>query len=142
MRAVASRLASMASRWAAAAATPVGDSPADRLAIDSVRRSLVRLTGAPTDYNALLDDIDDSVQVVCIGEPSHGTHEAYKIRALLTQRLIVERGFSAVVLESDFPSTSHLDAYIRGHLPPHTDSTEALDTAGFDRFPQWMWRNS
>ncbi|HEU5097432.1 MAG TPA: hypothetical protein VFU22_00190 [Roseiflexaceae bacterium] len=50
------------------------------------------LTGAATDYDGLLDLIGDA-RFVLIGEASHGTHEFYRQRALITRRLIVERDF-------------------------------------------------
>ena len=43
------------------------------------------------DYDRLLDEIGDA-RVVLIGEASHGTHDFYRERIRITQRLIEERG--------------------------------------------------
>ena len=53
----------------------------------------------------MLDLIGDA-RVVLLGEASHGTHEFYRERCRITQRLIEERGFTAVAIEGDWP-----DAY-------------------------------
>ena len=74
-----------------------------------------------------------------IGEASHGTHEFYRIRAEITKRLIVEKGFSAVAVEADWPDAYRVNRYVRG-TSDDADAAEAL--AGFRRFPQWMWRNA
>ena len=60
------------------------------------------LTGAPCDFDPVLDIVGDA-QVVLIGEASHGTHEFYRVRAEITKRLIRERGFEAVAVEGDWP---------------------------------------
>src|SRR5215213_10114638 len=96
------------------------------------------LTGAAADYNRLLDSIGDA-RFVLIGEASHGTHEFYRQRALITQRLIAERGFSAVAVEADWPDAYNINRYVRGS----GDGATAIDSlASFRRFPTWMWRNA
>src|ERR1700719_4279426 len=50
----------------------------------------------------LMDRISD-VRLVLLGEASHGTHEFYHQRAQITQRLIKEKGFTAVAVEADWP---------------------------------------
>lgn len=93
-------------------------------------------TGAPTDYIPLMDMIGEA-PVVAIGEASHGTHEFYATRAAITQHLIEEKGFKAVMIEGDFPAARLVDEYVRG-----ADMTPEAALAGFEgRFPQWMWRN-
>jgi erythromycin esterase-like protein len=96
------------------------------------------LSGASTDYDGLLDRIGSS-SVVLIGEASHGTHEFYRERALITRRLIEERGFHAVAVEADWPDAYRVNRYVRG-APDDADAEEAL--GGFRRFPTWMWRNA
>lgn len=44
--------------------------------------------------------------MVLIGEASHGTNEFYKERAELTKQLIMQKKFSCVAAEADWP-----DAY-------------------------------
>jgi erythromycin esterase-like protein len=96
-----------------------------------------RLTGSPRDYDPLLDSAGDG-RFVLLGEASHGTHEFYRERARITQRLISEKGFNTVVTEADWPDAYQINRFAHGRGP--ADAVEALD--GFRRFPQWMWRNA
>jgi len=96
------------------------------------------LTGAPEDYEPLLDLIGDA-RFVLLGEASHGTHEFYRERAQITKRLIHEQGFTAVAVEADWPDAYRVNRYVRG-VSDDTESVEAL--ANFKRFPTWMWRNA
>ena len=68
--------------------------------VDAVRFAARPLSGADDDYQALLELIGDA-HFVLLGEASHGTHEFYRERARITQRLIAEKGFSAVAIEGD-----------------------------------------
>ena len=89
-------------------------------------------------------DLDELVahsaraRIVCIGEASHGTHEFYRIRAGITQRLIAEHGFTAVAVEADWPDADRMNRYVRCRGRDR-GADQAL--GGFRRFPQWMWRN-
>ncbi|MBF6171924.1 erythromycin esterase family protein [Nocardia blacklockiae] len=74
-----------------------------------------------------------------VGEASHGTHEFYRWRALLTQRLITERGFSFVAVEGDWPDCARVDRAVRGGSGAPDDPREALLT--YVRWPTWMWAN-
>lgn len=103
-----------------------------------VRAHAQPLTGSREDYDPLLDLIGNA-HFVLLGEASHGTHEFYRERALITKRLIQERGFNAVAVEADWPDAARVDSYIKGRDEDH-DATEAL--RGFRRFPAWMWRNA
>ncbi len=96
------------------------------------------LSGAAEDYDGLLGLIGDA-HVVMLGEASHGTHEFYRERALITRRLIEEKGFGAVAVEADWPDAYRVNRYVRG-APEDGDAEEAL--RGFRRFPTWMWRNA
>jgi erythromycin esterase-like protein len=96
------------------------------------------LAGSANDYDPLLELIGDS-RLVLLGEASHGTHEFYRERALITRRLIEEKGFSGVAVEADWPDAYRVNRYVRG-APEDGDAEEAL--RGFQRFPTWMWRNA
>jgi erythromycin esterase-like protein/predicted phosphoribosyltransferase len=104
-----------------------------------IRASAKPLSGAPDDYDELLDLIGDDARIVLIGEASHGTHEFYKERARITRRLIEERGFTDVAIEGDFPDAYRVNRYVRG-VGKDARGIDAL--AGFQRFPLWMWRNA
>jgi erythromycin esterase-like protein len=61
------------------------------------------------------------------------------MRAEITQRLIRERGFSALAVEADWPDAIRVNRYVRG-LSEDATANEAL--SDFRRFPTWMWRNA
>ena len=105
--------------------------------IDAVRAAAIPLTAAD-DHHALLELIGDA-PFVLIGEASHGTHEFYRERARITQRLIEEKGFGAVAIEGDWPDAYRVNRFVRGR-GGDTFAVDAL--AGFKRFPTWMWRNA
>lgn len=80
-----------------------------------------------------------NAEVVLIGEATHGTHEFYQTRAKITERLIEEKGFHAVLAEADWPDAYRVNRFVRGL----GNDQEAVDALGdFKRFPTWMWRNS
>jgi erythromycin esterase-like protein/predicted phosphoribosyltransferase len=105
---------------------------------EAVREAAHRLTGADRDYDPLMALIGDA-RFVLLGEASHGTHEFYRERARITQRLIDEKGFTAVAVEADWPDAYRVNRYVRG-AGDDFDAVEAL--ADFRRFPRWMWRNT
>ncbi len=96
------------------------------------------LKGTADDYDPLLELIGDA-RFVLLGEASHGTHEFYRERARITQRLIMEKGFTAVAVEADWPDAYRVNRYVR-RQNDDADGKQAL--AGFQRFPTWMWRNT
>jgi erythromycin esterase-like protein len=96
------------------------------------------LGGSRRDYDALIEQVGDAA-VVLLGEASHGTHEFYRERALITRRLIEERGFQGVAVEADWPDAYRVNRYLHG-AGDDRDAEEAL--RGFRRFPTWMWRNA
>ena len=103
-----------------------------------VREVAEALSGAPEDYDPALKLVGDA-RLVLLGEASHGTHEFYRARAQITQRLITEKGFGAVAVEADWPDAYRVNRFVRGV----GDDAEAVDALeGFRRFPQWMWRNA
>ncbi|MCC6179404.1 MAG: erythromycin esterase family protein [Chloroflexi bacterium] len=106
--------------------------------VDLVRGAAILLSGADHEYDPLLDLIGDA-RFVLIGEASHGTDEFYRERARISRRLIVEKGFAAVVAEADWPDAYRVNCYVNGRGSDHS-ADEALD--GFRRWPTWMWRNT
>jgi erythromycin esterase-like protein/predicted phosphoribosyltransferase len=103
-----------------------------------IRARAIRLSGDPSQYDALLEGIGDA-RIVLLGEATHGTHEFYRERAFITRRLIAEKGFAAVAVEADWPDAYRINRYVRGSGADE-DAVQAL--AGFGRFPTWMWRNA
>jgi len=101
-------------------------------------RAIVPLTGDRSENDRLFESIGEA-PVVLIGEATHGTHEFYHARSELTKRLIVEKRFTAVCIEGDWPDAYRVNRYVRGA----NDDPEAVDSlGGFKRFPTWMWRNA
>jgi erythromycin esterase-like protein len=103
-----------------------------------IREAADPLVGSPDDFDPIIDIIGDA-RFVLIGEASHGTHEFYRIRAQISKVLIAQRGFNAVAAEADWPDAYRVNRFVRG-ASNDNDSVEAL--TGFQRFPQWMWRNA
>lgn len=87
-------------------------------------------------YAHILQEIGDA-QIVLLGEATHGTHEFYKARAEITQRLIEQKNFTAVTIEGDWPDAYQINRYVQ------TDEFRSIQEAlsSFDRFPTWMWQN-
>jgi erythromycin esterase-like protein len=110
----------------------------DSRLIDTLRSVARPLTGAARDYDELIARVGEA-RFVLVGEASHGTHEFYRERARITQRLIEEKGFGAVVVEADWPDAYRVNRFVRGR-EGDLEAVDALD--GFKRFPVWMWRNA
>jgi len=106
--------------------------------IDAVATAAHPLVGSMEDFDPILELVGDA-RLVLIGEATHGTHDFYRQRAQLTQRLILEKGFCAVAAEADWPDAYRVNRYVRG-IGKDTEAFEALDD--FKRFPAWMWRNA
>lgn len=110
----------------------------NRSPIQMIRQLARPFIGADADYDGLLETIGDA-SVVVLGAANYGTHEFYRIRADLTKRLVVEKGFNAVVTEADTVDSWRVNEYVRGE-PGIPDSAAALE--GYARFPAWVWCNA
>ena len=86
-------------------------------------------------FGAMFDRFGDA-RIVLLGEASHGTSEFYRARAAISKRLIERHGFNIVAVEADWPDAATIDRYVR-----HREPREG-ETAAFERFPTWMWRNA
>src|SRR3981081_3480221 len=110
----------------------------DATLTESLGETAHRLTGTFQDYDPLMDRIGNA-RLVLLGEASHGTHEFYHERAQITQRLIKEKGFTAVAVEADWPDAYRVNRYVHAA----SDDVFAIQAlADFRRFPTWMWRNT
>lgn len=103
----------------------------------ALRSTVTPLDGAEA-YDQLVEMAGEA-RVVLLGEASHGTHEFYEQRALITRRLIDEAGFNAVAVEADWPDAYRVNRYVTG-IGDDRSPNEAL--SDFIRFPTWMWRNT
>ncbi len=103
-----------------------------------IREAALPLTG-PGALDPLLDRIGDA-RYVLLGEASHGTADYYRLRDVLTRRLIEEKGFSFVAVEGDWSDCHAVHCSVVAAPGAPEDPGEVL--AGFGRWPAWMWGNS
>src|SRR5256885_1831223 len=91
----------------------------------------------PKSLTPLIDQISQA-RIVMLGESSHGTHEFYDWRRLISEWLITKHGFNFVAVEGDWPPCFSLNEYIHGE-----SKGNLVETLGhFDRWPTWMWANT
>jgi erythromycin esterase len=105
--------------------------------LDVIKRACHPLEGS-ADLDVLIDEIGDS-RYVLLGEASHGTHEYYTWRAHLSKRLIVEKDFTMIAVEGDWPDCYRLNRYIKGYPGSGDNAKDVLSE--FNRWPTWMWGN-
>ena len=101
-------------------------------------RGAVPVTGEASDHDTILQAARDA-RFVLLGESTHGTHEYYRERGRISQRLVRELGFGAVAIEGDWSATYRVNLYVRG-LGTDRSAEQAL--GGYQNFPRWMWRNA
>ncbi|PYL56467.1 MAG: erythromycin esterase, partial [Verrucomicrobia bacterium] len=77
---------------------------------DIVRRITQPLSGSSADYDSLLNLVGNA-RFVLLGEASHGTHEFYFERAQITKQLIIEKGFTVIAIEADWPDANRVHRY-------------------------------
>ncbi len=112
---------------------------ADAVVISAIRKAAKPLTGGARDYDPLMTVIGDA-RFVLLGEATHGTHEFYRERARITERLIKEKGFTAVAVEGDWPDAARVHRFVRAQ---GQDKSAEQALSGFmSQFPQWMWGNA
>jgi len=125
---------------------PAGVAPGPARVIERRPRTSERLPGLIRAHAEAFEDVESAplgflmerigdARVVLIGEASHGTSEFYRMRALITRRLIEEKGFTIVAAEADWPDAARIDHYVRHREAPPSE------WEAFARFPTWMWRN-
>ena len=90
------------------------------------------------DLAPLLEAIGDA-KFVLLGEATHGTSEFYTWRAALTKKMILEKGFSLIAVEGDWPSSQQVNRFIKGFSEDGKQPHEVLQA--FNRWPTWMWAN-
>jgi erythromycin esterase-like protein len=106
--------------------------------IQVIRNNLRRWTDSGKARDSLVE-LFGGCRFALLGEASHGTHEFYQIRAEITARLIMRKGFSAVAVEADWPDSYRVNRYAQGR---DQDADAAGALSSFKRFPTWMWRNT
>jgi erythromycin esterase len=91
----------------------------------------------PEDLKEITKIMADS-ELVLLGEATHGTHEFYEYRRILTQNLIKEHDFKFIAVEGDWDSIYQINLYVKGKSNIN-NAQEILEK--FDRWPRWMWAN-
>lgn len=105
-----------------------------------------------TSYDDLLRRIPPSVRIVLIGEGTHGTEEFVRIRSEVTQCLVQNQGFNAIVCEGDIQPFFMVNKFVTENQAPiggaldqetlHADIRFMLCNLFSCRFPDWMWSNA
>jgi erythromycin esterase-like protein len=90
------------------------------------------------DLDPLVSKIGEA-KYVLLGEASHGTHEYYTWRTAISQRLILEKQFSFIAVEGDWPDCYRINRYLKGYNDHGNSAVEVL--SHFRRWPTWMWAN-
>jgi erythromycin esterase-like protein len=87
---------------------------------------------APGSLDAAVDSVvavlGESVEVLGLGEPTHGADVFLEFRNRLFERLVERHGFTAIALESSFPRAPVVNEYVAGRGPA---SYEELRERGF-----------
>src|SRR5512147_1521966 len=105
--------------------------------VDVIRPHILPLQ-TNVDLDSLIDHIGNA-KIVMLGEASHGTHEYYTWRAMISQRLLREKGFSFIAVEGDWPDCYRLNRYVKNYSDSGKNTVEVLHA--FNRWPTWMWAN-
>jgi erythromycin esterase len=90
------------------------------------------------DLTGLLQELSGE-RLILMGEASHGTSQYYTKRALLSKKLIQEKGLNFIAVEGDWASMARINEYVK-HKPNAPGSLESA-MESIDRWPLWMWRN-
>lgn len=78
-------------------------------------------------------------KLVLLGEASHGTHEYYVWRDIISRRLIEEHNFNFIAVEGDFTSLYKLNQYVKNMEGAGNSARDVL--MKLNRWPTWMWAN-
>jgi erythromycin esterase-like protein len=105
--------------------------------IDQIARIASPLEG-PADVDPLLERIGEA-RYVLLGEASHGTAEYYEWRTQISRRLILEKEFSFIAVEGDWPDRYRVNRFVKGFPDAGSEPRDVLET--FTRWPTWMWAN-
>lgn len=83
---------------------------------------------------APLDSVFSQVQLVGMGEATHGTHEFFQMKARLFRYLVEQHGFRTLAFEANFGSCVLVNRYIHGQSTSFRNATDAVKSMGY-----WTW---
>ncbi len=104
----------------------------------SVLRAKAIVLGQDKILERLMDRIGNA-RIVMMGEATHGTHEYYLWRSLISQHLVEEKEFNFIAVEGDWPDCYALNRYAKNYDQSANDARQLLSS--FNRWPTWMWAN-
>jgi erythromycin esterase-like protein len=78
-------------------------------------------------------------RLVLLGDASHGSYDFYRVRTHITQRLLLDQGFSFIAIEGDWEGAAAVDRYVRNL--PGTVKTAAEALQHLNIWPGWVWNN-
>lgn len=104
----------------------------------TIRRAARPILGTGDEYADILGPAG-SARRVLLGESTHGTHEYYRARGRISERLVLEHGVQAIAIEGDWTPTFRVNLYVRG-LGTDRSADQALQD--YTSFPRWMWPNT
>ncbi|GAB3806228.1 hypothetical protein GCM10028819_41160 [Spirosoma humi] len=81
-----------------------------------------------------LDSVFSQVQLVGMGEATHGTHEFFQMKARLFRYLVEQHGFRTLAFEASFGSCVLVNRYIHGQSTSFRNATDAVKSMGY-----WTW---
>ncbi|MFZ3230206.1 MAG: erythromycin esterase family protein [Pseudobdellovibrio sp.] len=110
--------------------------PSKRLSIEEAIDNTMIPMRTEDDIDRLIQSFKDT-RVVMLGESSHGTHEYYQMRSLISQRLIKDYGFKFIAVEGDWPDAYRLNKYIQTGEGGNAKNVLMKN----HRWPTWMWAN-
>jgi erythromycin esterase-like protein len=91
-----------------------------------------------TDLKPMFEAIGER-RFVLLGESTHGTHEYYSWRDVISRELISRKGFNFIAVEGDWQSIYRLNEYVKHRTPKEQTARSVM--AQLTRWPMWMWAN-
>jgi erythromycin esterase-like protein len=82
----------------------------------------------PAGLDPLIGLVDDSVEMLAIGEPMHGDETFLRLRNTLFRRLVETRGYSAIAVESSYPRGRIANEFVARQ---RSNSYDDIRSAGF-----------
>lgn len=90
------------------------------------------------DLDLFLQAIGDT-KIVMLGEDTHGTHEFYTWRNMISRRLILEKGFNIIAAQGDMAEGYRINSFIKNSSGQPEKAAEVL--LSFTSWPAWLWAN-
>jgi len=96
---------------------------------------------SPEPNLSVLKEIIGDARLVGLGEATHGTTEFWGIRQKVSEYLIKEMGFTAILMEAGFPNSLYINEYITNGTGTAAEAHEKLGTWRYQEMRdliEWM----